>query len=91
MEGQGGRELRVQFVVQSFIVGRKGNASPGEQVLTESEAHALRLAERMACSRAGVVAFKRCGSAVSGEFEGAAIIATYGLVPAEVAECKASS
>ncbi|MES0023128.1 hypothetical protein NKJ57_09265 [Mesorhizobium sp. M0077] len=74
------------FVVQSFKVTPKGAITSGEVVEVQSVEHALRLAEKLAASSAGVVAFSRTGDPSTGEFEDAVILYANGAVPALEAE-----
>lgn len=69
------------FVVQSFERGRKGSLVPGVPVEAQSSGHAIRLAERLAASAAGVVAFSRKGDPSTGEYFEAEIILAHGDVP----------
>ncbi|WP_352513337.1 MULTISPECIES: hypothetical protein [unclassified Mesorhizobium] len=64
----------------------KGAITSGEVVEVQSVEHALRLAEKLAASSAGVVAFSRTGDPSTGEFEDAVILYANGAVPALEAE-----
>ncbi|CDX55947.1 conserved hypothetical protein [Mesorhizobium plurifarium] len=70
------------FVVQSFNFTPRGAITAGEAVEVQDVEHALRLAEKLAGSSAGVVAFSRSGDPATGEFEDAVILYANGTVPA---------
>ncbi|KQZ82044.1 hypothetical protein ASD64_09105 [Mesorhizobium sp. Root157] len=70
------------FVVQSFDRTRLGFLVPDIPVQAQDRAHALRLADRLAGMKSGVIAFSRTGDPSIGEFEDAVVIASYGEVPA---------
>lgn len=74
------------FVVQPYsaVKGTKGRISADDPVPARDQDHAMRLFERYREIRAGVVAFRRSGSPVTGDWEDAVIIARHGKVPAEV-------
>lgn len=74
------------FVVQSFTRGSKGGLRPDIPVQANNTAHARRMAERLASTKALVVAFARDGDPVTGEFEDAQLIAALGDVPDEIRE-----
>lgn len=69
------------FVVQSFRLTPKGAITPGEAVEVQDVEHALRLAQKLAASSAGVVAFSRTGDPSTGEFEDAVVLYANGAVP----------
>lgn len=68
------------FVVQSFEQARKGTIFANAPIQAQSENDALRVAERLATSKLGVIAFRRTGDPSTGDFEDAVVLATYGLV-----------
>lgn len=74
------------FVVQPYsaVKGTKGRISADDPVPARDQDHATRLFERYREIRAGVVAFRRTGSPVTGDWEDAVIIARHGTVPAEI-------
>lgn len=74
------------FVVQPFKTGKRGALIADTPVQATSIDHATRMAERMASSKAGVVAFSRAGDPATGEYEDAQILAVFGSVPSEVEE-----
>lgn len=78
------------FVVQSFALGSRGALLADNPVQASDPEHALRLAERLATARAGVVAFSRRGDLASGEFEDATVIFKHGDLPAEIEEATAA-
>jgi len=61
------RETR--YVVQVFSAGRGGSLRPDSPVACKSEAGALRMAERLAESKLGVVAFASTGDAELGDYD----------------------
>ncbi|RUV45101.1 MAG: hypothetical protein E5X23_02255 [Mesorhizobium sp.] len=73
--------LLTYFVVQSFRLTPKGAITPGEAVEVQDVEHALRLAQKLAASSAGVVAFSRTGDPSTGEFEDAVVLYANGAVP----------
>ncbi|WFP74535.1 hypothetical protein [Mesorhizobium sp. WSM4906] len=79
------------FVVQSFDFTPKGAIAAGKAVEVQDVEHALRLAEKLACCSAGVVAFSRTGDPISGEFEDAVILYANGIVPMLEAEVSMAS
>jgi hypothetical protein len=77
-----GVAMLTYFVVQAFCRTRLGALVPDPPVQALDESHALRLADRLSGSKAGVVAFSRTGDPAIGEYEDAKILAAYGEVPA---------
>lgn len=71
------------FVVQTFQAGSKGALIPDAPMMLQSADAALRRAQHVASSRAGVVAFSRAGDPSTGEFDDAEVIYAYGQIPAE--------
>lgn len=69
------------FVVQSFARGSRGSLTADTPIEARSSDHAKRLADRLAGSKAGVVAFSRTGDSATGEFEDAVILCVSGTVP----------
>lgn len=76
--------MSAYFVVQSFTKGQRGGLRADLPVQAQNTAHARRMAERLAPNKELVVAFKREGDAISGEFDEAQLIAAFGDVPEEV-------
>lgn len=72
------------FVVQSFSLGKRGALLPDLPVQATGEDHAKRLANRLAGSKVGVVAFSRSGDPSSGEYDDAVLIAAHGRLPDEM-------
>ncbi len=72
------------YVVQSFESGSKGGLVADIPVTLPSADGARRRAERLALSKAGVVAFSRTGDPSTGDFEDAQILFAHGNVPGEV-------
>lgn len=62
------------FVVQSFEKTPKGALQPNTAIHAQGRDHAIRLAERLAATSAGVVAFSRTGDPTTGEFEDAVLL-----------------
>lgn len=69
------------YVVQSFQRTRKGILVSNPAVEARDAGHALRMAERLSCTSAGVVAFSRTGDPSTGEYEDAVVLSRYGSVP----------
>ena len=61
------RETR--YVVQVFTTGRGGSLKADTPVACKSEAGALRMAERLAASERGVIAFSSTGDAELGDYD----------------------
>lgn len=78
--------MSAYFVVQSFTRGSKGGLRPDVPIQANNTSHARRMAERLAATKALVVAFMRTGDPKTGEFEEAQFIAALGDVPDEVRE-----
>ena len=57
------------FIVQSFVTGRGGALKADRQVPCKSADAARRMAERLAATKLGVVAFSMSGDAELGEFD----------------------
>jgi hypothetical protein len=74
------------FVVQAFksVPGGRGKISADDPIPARDHEHAMRLLERYAACRAGVVAFRRTGNPATGDWEDAVIIGRAGILPAEV-------
>lgn len=68
------------FNVQAFRVKGRG-IEPEESKSARDEAHARRLGERLATSKAGVVVFRQDGDPRLGELEEPVILAVHGRVP----------
>lgn len=66
------------FVVQSFEQARKGTIFANEPIQAHDEIHAVRLAERLAATKAGVIAFRRTGDPATGDYEDAVVLASFG-------------
>lgn len=74
------------FVVQPYVVGRRGAIIAETPIQASSVDHALRMAERLALQRQAVVAFSRTGEPSTGEWDAAVVLAIHGHVPEEVEE-----
>jgi hypothetical protein len=74
------------YVVQSFIVGKRGQLQADSPIQANSTSHARNLAQRLAVRKALVVAFQREGDPKTGEWEDAKLIDALGAVPDEVRE-----
>lgn len=71
------------FVVQSFTRGKRGALLADSAVQANDQGHAFRMLERLAKSKAGVVAFSRSGDPSTGEYTDAVVLAQYGDLPDE--------
>ncbi|OCP17786.1 MULTISPECIES: hypothetical protein [unclassified Ensifer] len=78
------------FVVQSFTRGNRGALLADIPVQATGADHALRLAERLASTKVGVVAFSRAGDLSTGEFEDATILFIGGDLPSDVQDVMAA-
>lgn len=74
------------FVVQSFTLGSRGALIADDPVEATGAEHARRLAERLAATKIGVVAFSRSGDLGTGEFEDATVLYMSGDLPMEIQE-----
>ncbi len=74
------------YVVQPYVLGKRGALLAGPAVEARSAEDAQRRAERMAASKAGAIAFSREVDVESGDGEPPALIASYGRVPDGVME-----
>ncbi|MEI2296723.1 hypothetical protein [Ensifer sp. MJa1] len=74
------------FVVQSFTLGSRGAFLADDPVEATGAEHALRLAERLATSKVGVIAFSRTGDLSTGEFEDATVLFLSGELPTDMQE-----
>lgn len=57
------------YVVQVFNVGRGGSLKADTPIACKSEAGALRMAQRLAESKRGVIAFASTGDAELGDYD----------------------
>ena len=74
-------------LVQAFIAGRGAGLKPEKAVVCKSAEAARRMAERMAPTKLGVVAFSTSGDAETGDIdEQPVIIFKAGRVPAQFEE-----
>lgn len=76
--------MSAMFVVQSFSTGKRGGLMPDSPLQAQNTNHARRMAQRLAASKALVVAFMREGNPKTGEYEDAKLIEAFGDVPEEV-------
>ena len=60
---------QTSYIVQVFNAGRGGSLKPETPVACKSEAGALRMAERLAESKLGVIAFASSGDAELGDYD----------------------
>ncbi|HEV7317696.1 MAG TPA: hypothetical protein VGO04_03685 [Ensifer sp.] len=74
------------FVVQSFTLGSRGAYIADDPVPATGAEHARRLAERLAASKVGVIAFSRSGDPATGEFEDATVLFMSGDLPTDMQE-----
>lgn len=76
----------VFFVVQPFVMGRRGALVAGSAREARNAAEAERIAQRMAGMTAGAIAFSRAVDPDSDDAGPPALIATFGRVPEEALE-----
>ena len=69
------------YVALPFVRNEEGELVSGEAQDRQSASAAESLARKMAETSAGAVAFSRTGEPVSGEFEDAVVIRSFGEVP----------
>lgn len=77
------------FVVQSFTRGKKGALLADTPVQASSQDHAFRVLERLAKTKAGVIAFSRSGDPTTGDYENAIILAVSGDLPEDAQDMAA--
>ena len=70
------------YVVVPFNRDEEGNLIPGEPKEAPNGDRARRLAQGMADTNAGAIAFSRSGDPDQGDFEDAQVIAVFGAVDA---------
>lgn len=70
------------FVVQGYEKTAKGALAAATPIQVQDEQHAMRLAEKLSKTNAGVIAFSRSGDPASGEYEDATILFSCGMLPA---------
>lgn len=78
------------FVVQSFVVGRKGSISADPPLQVPTLDQAARTAERLSVAKPAVIAFSRTGDPSTGEYEPAQIICRFGNIPDHIADALAA-
>lgn len=76
--------MSAMYVVQSFTAGKRGQLQPDSPIQAQNTSHARAIAQRLAVRKALVVAFKREGDQVTGEWDDARLIDAFGDVPEEV-------
>ena len=69
------------YVVLPFFRTSDGEVLADEPIEVSDADRARRQAERVARSKGGAIAFSRTGDPVSGEFDDAVILASFGEVP----------
>lgn len=74
------------YVALPILVGEDGDLYAGEPVETLNAWQAKSSAAGLAIHHPGAVAFSRTGDPSTGEFEPAVVIASYGDLPADLAE-----
>jgi hypothetical protein len=62
------------FVVQSFQRTKRGILVAEPAIEARDEGHAVRMADRFAAAKDGVVAFRRSGDPSTGDYEDAVIL-----------------
>jgi hypothetical protein len=86
----GSDHMITYFVVQSFIVGRKGSVAADPPLQVPTLAQAARTAERLSFCKSAVIAFSRTGDPATGEYEPAMIICRFGDIPEDIADALAA-
>ena len=81
--------MATYYVVQAFQTGKRGVLIADQPREAKGVDHALALAERLAESRAGVIAFSRAGDPDTGDYDDAEILARHGVVPEALLEAVA--
>jgi hypothetical protein len=84
------RSVKTFYIVQPFSQALRGRLHADPPVSASDAAHALRLANRLAERKAGVVAFSRTGDPDLGELDDPIILARYGQLPPELCELASS-
>lgn len=74
------------FVVLPFVASQDGEILAEDALEAQSADAARRKAERLADSKAGVVAFSRSGDPDLGDFDDAIVLAKHGRLPDDVAK-----
>lgn len=74
------------FVVQPFVLGKKGMIVADLPKQANDLRHCQSLAERYSRTHHGVIAFSRSGNPEFGDWEEAVLIAQYGTVPEDILE-----
>ncbi len=69
------------FVVLSYEWSKRGILCARDPMEAPGELQAIRMAERLAASAAGVVAFSRTGDPTTGDYEDARVLVRFGIVP----------
>ncbi|HEX2554203.1 MAG TPA: hypothetical protein VHL98_10905 [Microvirga sp.] len=70
------------YGVQTFVKKGRGLAAEQPRIAT-SEAAAVRMAQTLATTKAGAIAFKRIGDMDTGVFDDPIILAEHGDVPSQ--------
>lgn len=78
------------FVVQPFLLGKKGMIIPAPPIQATDEHHCRRLAARHAETSPCVIAFSRTGNPEYGDWDDAVVIARYGTIPDDIMEMVAA-
>lgn len=78
------------FVVQPFETTSRGQSRALEPLTATSAGRAKAMAERLA-EQGGAIAFSRAGNEVTGQFDDAVILGTYGTVPEDAVELAAAA
>jgi hypothetical protein len=74
------------FVVQPYLMGKRGAIIAETPIQASGVDHALRMAEKLAPQRQAVVAFSRTGEPSTGEWDAAIVLAVHGHVPEGIEE-----
>ncbi|MET3891056.1 hypothetical protein ABIE41_002132 [Bosea sp. OAE506] len=79
------------YVALPIMMGEEGDLLPGEPVEALNAWQAKSRAAGLAIHHAGAIAFSRCGDPMSGEFEPAVVIATFGSIPTNLSDLMGSA
>lgn len=77
--------MSAMFIVQSFTAGKRGQLQPDSPIQAQNTSHARAMAQRLAVRKALVVAFKREGDPILGEWDDPLLIEAFGAdIPEEL-------
>ena len=87
---QSKEQLTTQFLVQCVSRDRKGRPRVDDPMSARNAPHALRLGEKLAPEKVGVVVFSRTGNPKTGDFDDAVVLARHGTMPFDAEELAAA-